>query len=89
MKTSSVLIVGCGDVGIRTGLLLLEQGWSVTGVRRDPAKLPAKFAGQAANYTQPGSLDFMARCDRILCWQPSTRRTAPLRVQGRLSHSHG
>ncbi len=61
MKTSSVLIVGCGDVGIRTGLLLVEQGWSVTGVRRNPAKLPADFVGQAANYTQPGSLDFMAR----------------------------
>jgi nucleoside-diphosphate-sugar epimerase len=61
MKTSSVLIVGCGDVGIRTGLLLFEQDWRVTGVRRDPAKLPAGFAGQAANYTQPGSLDFMAQ----------------------------
>jgi nucleoside-diphosphate-sugar epimerase len=61
MKTSSVLIVGCGDVGIRTGTLLVEQGWSVTGVRRNSAKLPAGFAAQAANYTQPGSLDFMAR----------------------------
>jgi nucleoside-diphosphate-sugar epimerase len=61
MKTSSALIVGCGDVGIRTGLLLLKQGWSVTGVRRNTTKLPAEFAGQAANYTQPGSLDFMAR----------------------------
>lgn len=61
MKTSSVLIVGCGDVGIRTGLLLKAQGWSVTGVRRDTTKLPAEFAGQAANYTQPGSLDCMAQ----------------------------
>ena len=43
MKTCSVLIVGCGDVGIRTGLLLTAHGWSVTGVRRDTAKLPAEF----------------------------------------------
>ncbi len=61
MKTSSVLIVGCGDVGIRTGLRLVEKGWRVTGVRRDPAQLPTTFAGHAANYTQPGSLDFMAQ----------------------------
>lgn len=79
MKTSSVLIVGCGDVGIRTGLLLLEQGWSVTGVRRDPAKLPAAFARQAANYTQPGSLDFMAqlRPDFVLAtFNPADRSMA-------------
>lgn len=61
MKSSSVLIVGCGEVGIRAGLLLHAQGWSVTGVRRDIARLPAAFAGRVANYTQPGSLDFAAQ----------------------------
>jgi nucleoside-diphosphate-sugar epimerase len=61
MKTSSVLIVGCGDVGIRTGLLLLAQGWTATGVRRNPARLPAGIIGHPANYTQPGSLDFAAQ----------------------------
>jgi len=61
MKSSSVLIVGCGDVGIRTGLLLLARRWSVIGVRRSIARLPAEFAGRAANYTQPGSLDFAAQ----------------------------
>jgi len=79
MKTSSVLIVGCGDVGIRTGLLMLEQGWRVTGVRRNTAKLPAKFTGQAANYTQPGSLDFMAqlRPDFVLAtFNPADRSIA-------------
>jgi nucleoside-diphosphate-sugar epimerase len=79
MKTSSVLIIGCGDVGIRTGLLLLEQGWSATGVRRNTAKLPAAFAGRAANYTQPGSLDFMAqlRPDFVLAtFNPADRSIA-------------
>jgi len=79
MKKSSVLIIGCGDVGIRTGLLLTAQGWSVTGVRRDRAKLPAEFAGQAANYTQPGSLDFMAqlRPDFVLAtFNPADRSIA-------------
>ncbi len=79
MKTSSVLIVGCGDVGIRTGLLLNAQGWRVTGVRRNTTKLPAEFAGQAANYTQPGSLDFMAqlRPDFVLAtFNPADRSIA-------------
>ena len=53
MKTCSALIVGCGDLGIRTGGLLLQRGWSVTGVRRDTAKLPPEFAGLTANYTLP------------------------------------
>lgn len=56
MKSSTVLIVGCGDLGIRTGAILLQRGWRVTGVRRNPAKLPAGFTGHAADYTQPGSL---------------------------------
>ena len=58
MKNSSVLIVGCGDLGIRAGTLLLQQGCLVTGVRRNTAKLPEGFVGHAADYTQPGSLDF-------------------------------
>jgi nucleoside-diphosphate-sugar epimerase len=79
MKTSSALIVGCGDVGIRTGLLLLEQGWDITGVRRNTTKLPAKFAVRAANYTQQGSLDFMAqqRPDFVLAtFNPADRSIA-------------
>lgn len=79
MKSSSVLIVGCGDVGIRTGILLLERGWSVTGLRRNTAKLPATFAGHSANYTQPGSLDFVAelRPDFVLTtFNPTDRSLA-------------
>lgn len=58
MKSNSVLIVGCGDLGIRTGTQLLELGWQVAGVRRNIAKLPAGFAGYAADYTRSGSLVF-------------------------------
>ncbi|MDP5065401.1 MAG: epimerase [Haliea sp.] len=50
MKNKSVLIVGCGDLGARAGAILLEAGWSVTGLRRDIGKLPAGFAGLAADY---------------------------------------
>lgn len=83
MKTSSALIVGCGDVGIRAGSLLLAHGWSVTGVRRNTARLPAAFAGHAANYTQSGSLDFMAQLqpDFVLAtFNPADRSTTGYRA---------
>lgn len=71
-----MLIVGCGDIGIRTGTLLLQEGWGVAGVRRNTAKLPAAFSGYAGNYTQRGSLDFVAelRPDFVLAtFNPADR----------------
>jgi nucleoside-diphosphate-sugar epimerase len=79
MKNSSVLIVGCGDLGIRTGTLLLQAGWSVAGVRRNPSKLPAEFSGYTANYTQSASLNFIAELcpDFVLAiFNPADRSTA-------------
>lgn len=61
MKKSSVLIVGCGDLGIRVGALLTKRGCTVTGVRRNTAELPGDFIGHAANYTERGSLNFAAQ----------------------------
>lgn len=58
MKSSSVLIVGCGDLGNRTSVPLLENNWRVTGVRRTLEKLAPGIAGVQADYTQAGSLDF-------------------------------
>ena len=60
MKSNSILFVGCGDLGARSGALLLESGWQVAGLRREPARLPAGFVGFAGDYTGPGSLDFIA-----------------------------
>lgn len=60
MKSSSVLFVGCGDIGMRAGLSLAGKGWSVAGVRRNAAGLPAEFTAYSADYTQAGSLDFAA-----------------------------
>ena len=76
MKRNSVLFVGCGDLGIRTGKILLEQGWLVAGARRDPAQLPPGFAGMAADYTAAGSLDFLgeSRPDFVVAsFNPSDR----------------
>ena len=58
MKNNSVLIVGCGDLGIRTGLDLYAEGWEVHGLRRNPDALPGEFTAHRGDYTQPGELDF-------------------------------
>jgi len=83
MKSNSVLIVGCGDLGSRCGLLLQSAGWRVTGVRRHPSRLPAGFAGHAADYTRRGSLAFIEtlRPDYVLAtFNPSQRSVAGYRA---------
>ena len=79
MKSSTVLIVGCGDLGIRTGTLLGNAGWHIHGVRRDPSRLPPAFTGHAADYTQAGSLDLAASLqpDYVLAiFNPPDRSTS-------------
>ena len=48
----SVVIAGCGDVGSRLGLQLRAVGWSVYGLRRDVAALPAGLLPLAADLLQ-------------------------------------
>lgn len=45
----SVVIAGCGDVGSRLGLQLLQAGWRVHGLRRHPEALPAGLLPLAAD----------------------------------------
>jgi nucleoside-diphosphate-sugar epimerase len=83
MKSKSVLIVGCGDIGARVGSLLISQGWQVAAVRRDSTKLPRAFDGYAADYAQPGSLDFVAKLqpDYVLTtFNPTERSVAGYRA---------
>lgn len=49
MSAPVVLIVGCGDVGSRLGLRLSAQGWTVYGLRRQTAALPAPIRPVAAD----------------------------------------
>ena len=79
MKSNSVLIVGCGDLGARTAALLLPEGWQIAGVRRDVAKLPPGVRGYAANYTVPGSLDFLGELQPdyvVMTCNPTDRSVA-------------
>lgn len=50
---SSVLLFGCGKVGIRLGEVLGEAGHRVFAVRRDIEALPRTFTGIALDYSRP------------------------------------
>ena len=50
-KHLHVVIVGCGDIGSRVGLLLNQQGYTVHGVRRNPRQLPTGILPIAADLT--------------------------------------
>ena len=51
-----VLILGCGDIGTRVGLSLLEKDWDVTAVRRNPDLLPEGFERRGADLTDEKAL---------------------------------
>jgi nucleoside-diphosphate-sugar epimerase len=67
---NSLLIAGCGDVGTRLGLRMVEQGWRVLGMRRNLAALPAAIEPLAgdlhADACPPdwpqGPLDYVVYC---------------------------
>ncbi len=60
MKPNSIFIVGCGDLGVRIERLLDKSDFCVTGVCRRPAALPKTLTGITADYSQNGSLSFLA-----------------------------
>ncbi|WP_263146013.1 SDR family oxidoreductase [Pseudomonas sp. RIT-PI-AD] len=70
MSTASLLIAGCGDVGGRLARRLLAEGWTVYGLRRDTARLPAgvlPVAGDLRGDDCPpawpsGPLDYLVYC---------------------------
>jgi len=51
-----VLVAGCGDVGTGVALRFAEDGAQVTGLRRDPSRLPQPIAGYAGDLANPESL---------------------------------
>lgn len=83
MKNNSVLIIGCGDLGTRTGQALLAQGWQVHGLRRHPDSLPRGFTAHRGDYTQAGDLEFVRelRPELVLAsCNPSERSEAGYRL---------
>jgi nucleoside-diphosphate-sugar epimerase len=59
VNNRSLLIVGCGDIGHRVGNILLSDNSHVSAVRRKPHDPDSQFHWIGADYSCPGSLDFM------------------------------
>jgi nucleoside-diphosphate-sugar epimerase len=79
MKRKSLLIVGCGDVGIRTGSTLYAEDWEIHGARRSIDALPAGFNAHRADYSAPGGLEKLRdlRPDAVLAtFNPADRSVA-------------
>ena len=55
-----LLILGCGDIGTRVGLSLIQQGWRVSAVRRQPHLLPDCFERLGLDITDEGRLADLA-----------------------------
>ncbi|MEH6585886.1 MAG: NAD(P)H-binding protein [Halioglobus sp.] len=57
-NNSSLLIVGCGDLGQRVGATLVQRGWQVDAVRRNITGRDTNLCWHSADYSTPGSLAF-------------------------------
>lgn len=88
MPAPSVLIAGCGDIGSRLARRLLEHAWTVHGLRRNAAHLPAGvhaiagnlFAAQSPEHWPTAAIDYL-----VYCATPTERDEAGYRaayVQG-------
>lgn len=66
----TLMIAGCGDVGSRLARRLEPTGWTLYGLRRDVAQLPAGVLPVAGDLQQPacppawprGQLDYLVYC---------------------------
>ena len=66
MNPSRVLIAGCGDVGNALGVLLLADGASVYGMRRDVARLAPGIVPLAADLADLSSFDAPENLDAVV-----------------------
>ncbi len=58
MSKRTLLIIGCGDLGMRVGHSLAPQGWDICAVRRRPPSAEGDFNWIAADYARQGALAF-------------------------------
>ena len=66
MTPPRVLIAGCGDVGNALGRLLLADGCTVYGLRRDVSGLAAGLVPVAADLAQPAAASLPAALDAVV-----------------------
>lgn len=70
----AVLLAGCGDVGVRTGLALATAGRRVYGLRRSDMALPAPLQPLRADLTDPASLRALPDDIRDVVFLPAPGR---------------
>ncbi|MBE1514511.1 NAD-dependent epimerase/dehydratase family protein [Nesterenkonia halotolerans] len=75
------VLVGCGDVGTRIGHRLRDRGFSVTGWRRSPERLPAEFDGAAMDLTEPDSVPLPPADTAALVFSPAAGSRDPQRYE--------
>ena len=69
----SVMIAGCGDVGIRLGLQLSRAGWTVYGLRRQAASLPVPILPVRGDLASAAAVVARGVAVRVCCHAPLTR----------------
>ena len=76
MAHPHLLIVGCGDIGVRVGSSLQSQGWKISGMRRRADQLPKTFSAIPGDYTKADDLTGLAelRPDYLLFTPTPTSR---------------
>lgn len=84
MTTKTVLIAGCGSVGILLGERLARAGYRVLGLRRNASALPADIEPLAVDLTQPFNLSELPDHLAGVVFLPSSRRDAVLYEQTRV-----
>lgn len=62
----SLLIAGCGDLGIALGEIAARDGAAVHGLRRDPSQLPAAIRPLAADLTDRATLAALPAADAVV-----------------------
>jgi nucleoside-diphosphate-sugar epimerase len=68
--SKTLMIAGCGDIGSRLARRLAASGWTLYGLRRDVAQLPAEVRPVAGDLQQPAcpqawpqdELDYLLYC---------------------------
>ena len=79
-----VLLVGCGDVGTRTGWLLHRLGYHVTALKRNTTTLPDEFVKVSSDVTDPAKLKrAFSGCSLAYEYVIVTLSTGPPRTEER------
>ena len=84
MTKKRLLIVGCGDLGLRLARSLRPALWQVSGSRRQPPEAETSIDWIQADHCEPGALDVIAKLqpDYVLATFTPTDRDVPGYRQG-------